>query len=395
MRSSAARARSLGTRVRTASRPSTTSVRSPSASPAGRRAAWPSMAASGRAAIDDAMEPLSLDWSWSQRATCATMDRMPRSLHPDTIAIAAGRPAAIPDGPLSEPVTLASAFHAGGDNGYARDGHPGAAAFEEAIGALEGGHALAFASGMAACSAILDGLPVGATVVAPIGVYMGVRQLLDEAGTRLTTRWVDETDTEATLAATQGADLLWIETPLNPLLEVADLAALARGARRLGVPVAVDATVAGPMLLGALAGQRPRAGAAPRGASRHRARALPGGRRRAQLRGPRRRRTRRRAVPGNSALRLRDELRRRGEHDGAPRPLAAGARRPRGARPRQRRLRARRGPLGRPRASARRQRPFSGSSRCMTKFTRLTMIAPSTPHQNVSISKSGTSQSVR
>ena len=177
------------------------------------------------------------------------MARMPRSLHPETIAIAAGRPAPIPDGPLSEPVTLASAFHAGGANGYARDGHPGAAAFEEAIGALEGGHAVAFASGMAACSAILDGLPVGATVVAPIGVYMGVRQLLDEAGARLTTRWVDETDTEATLAATQGADLLWIETPLNPLLEVADLAALAGGARRLGVPVAVDATVAGPMLL--------------------------------------------------------------------------------------------------------------------------------------------------
>jgi cystathionine gamma-synthase len=174
---------------------------------------------------------------------------MPRSLHPDTIAITAGRPARAPDGPLSEPVTLASAFHAGGPNEYARDGHPGIEAFEDAIGALEGGQAVAFASGMAACSAILDALPAGATVVAPHGVYMGVRQLLDEAGDRLTAEWVDETDTEATLAAARGADLLWIETPLNPLLEVADLAALGAGARALGVPLAVDATVAGPLLL--------------------------------------------------------------------------------------------------------------------------------------------------
>ena len=62
---------------------------------------------------------------------------MPRSLHPATIAITAGRPARTPDGPLSEPVTLASAFHAGGPNEYARDGHPGFEAFEQAIGALE------------------------------------------------------------------------------------------------------------------------------------------------------------------------------------------------------------------------------------------------------------------
>jgi cystathionine gamma-synthase len=177
--------------------------------------------------------------------------RMPRSLHPDTIAIAAGRPAPTPDGALSEPVTLASAFHAGGPNGYARDGHPGAAAFEAAIGALDGGRAVAFATGMAACSAILDGLPVGGVVVAPGAVYMGVRELLEgaDADGRLRARWVDMTDTDATLAATDGADLLWVETPLNPLLDVVDLPALTAGARRLGVPVAVDATVASPMLL--------------------------------------------------------------------------------------------------------------------------------------------------
>ncbi|MEN3278909.1 MAG: cystathionine gamma-synthase [Solirubrobacteraceae bacterium] len=177
--------------------------------------------------------------------------RMPDRLHPDTIAIAAGRPVPTPDGALSEPVTLASAFHAGGSNEYARDGHPGHAAFEAAIGALEGGHAVAFATGMAACSAILDGLPVDGVVVVPDTVYMGVRQLIEaaDAGGRLRARWVDMTDTEATRAAIEGADLLWVETPLNPLLDVADLPALAAGARELGVPVAVDATVASPMLL--------------------------------------------------------------------------------------------------------------------------------------------------
>jgi cystathionine gamma-synthase len=176
---------------------------------------------------------------------------MPRSLHPDTVAIASGRPAPTPDGPLSAPVTLASAFHAGGPHGYARDNNPTYAAFEEAIGALEGGYAVAFATGMAACSAVLDLLPVGGVVVAPRTVYMGVRELIEdaEADGRLRARWVDVTDTDATLAATEGADLLWVETPLNPLLEVADLPELTAGARELGVAVAVDATVASPMLL--------------------------------------------------------------------------------------------------------------------------------------------------
>ena len=176
-------------------------------------------------------------------------------MHPDTIAITAGRPAPTPDGPLSEPITLASTFHAGGPHGYAREGHPGWAAFEAAIGALDGGHAVAFSTGMAACCAVIDQLAPGATVTAPHEVYMGVRQLLEEAHAdgRLQVRWVDIADTAATLAATQGADLLWLETPLNPLLTVADLPALIARARELDVPVAVDATVASPLLMRPLA----------------------------------------------------------------------------------------------------------------------------------------------
>lgn len=73
----------------------------------------------------------------------------------------AGRPENRPDGPLNTPVVFASAFHAGGPVAYARDGNPTWTALEDALGALEGGTALALASGMAATAAILEDVPVG------------------------------------------------------------------------------------------------------------------------------------------------------------------------------------------------------------------------------------------
>ncbi len=171
-------------------------------------------------------------------------------MHRDTLAVAAGRPPREPDAPLNHPVTLASTFHAGGPVGYARDGHPGWVGLEEAVGVLEGGRAVAFASGMGAVAAVLDAVPVGAPVVAPTVAYMGVRRLLSEreAAGRLQVRWVDVTATEEVLAACRGAALLWVESPTNPMLDVADLPVLCAGARRSGVPVAVDNTLASPVL---------------------------------------------------------------------------------------------------------------------------------------------------
>jgi cystathionine gamma-synthase len=61
-------------------------------------------------------------------------------------------------------------------------------------------------------------------------------------------RLVDVADTDATLAATGGASLLWAESPTNPLLAIADIMALAEGAHALGVPLAVDNTFATPLL---------------------------------------------------------------------------------------------------------------------------------------------------
>jgi cystathionine gamma-synthase len=173
-----------------------------------------------------------------------------RAPRPATLAITAGRPSATADAPLNEPVAFASAYHAGGPIAYARDGNPSWTALEAAIGVLEGGSALTFASGMAAVAAVLDTLPVGARVVAPVDGYSGTRVLVRDAGPP--GRWepvlVDVTDTEAVLAAADGAALVWLESPTNPLNGVVDLPAVIAGAHERGVAVAVDNTYATPLL---------------------------------------------------------------------------------------------------------------------------------------------------
>lgn len=169
---------------------------------------------------------------------------------PATIAVTAGRPAAAPDAPLNEPVAFASTYHAGGPVAYARDGNRSWDALEEVLGALEGGSALAFASGMAAIAAVFDTLPVGARVVLPVAGYSGTRVLVRDAGPpgRWAPVFVDVTDTAAVLAAAEGAALVWLESPTNPLNGVVDLPAVIAGAHDRGALVAVDNTYATPLL---------------------------------------------------------------------------------------------------------------------------------------------------
>jgi cystathionine gamma-synthase len=172
-----------------------------------------------------------------------------RPLSPATIAVTAGRPAEVPDGPLNPPVVFSSTYHAGGPVAYGRDGNTTWDAFEEALGALEGGLALAFASGMAAVAAVLETLPVGAPVVLPADGYTGTRALIEEAASgRWVPRLVDIGDTEAVLAACDGAALLWVESPTNPKMDVADLPALSAGAHERGAIVAVDNTYSTPLV---------------------------------------------------------------------------------------------------------------------------------------------------
>jgi cystathionine gamma-synthase len=172
------------------------------------------------------------------------------ALDPATIAIAGGRGRRTPGSPVAVPPVLSTVFREGGPADYAREGNPTWEALEEVLGALEGGTALTFASGIAAVAAVLECLPVGGRVVWPRDAYQGLRALIGDLADRgrLVPDPVDIADTDAVLAAADGAALLWVESPTNPLLTVADVPALCAGARERGVPVAVDATFVTPLL---------------------------------------------------------------------------------------------------------------------------------------------------
>jgi cystathionine gamma-synthase len=171
-----------------------------------------------------------------------------RELSPETLAVHAGRPERVADAPLNQPLVLASVFHAGGDIEYGRHGNPTWHAFETAIGALEGGLGLAFSTGLAAVGAVLSLVPADGIVVVPEHAYLGtLGQLgLASARTGLRVRHVDVADTEAVIAASDGADLVFLESPTNPALEVADLPATCAAAKAAGALVAVDNTFATP-----------------------------------------------------------------------------------------------------------------------------------------------------
>jgi cystathionine gamma-synthase len=174
-------------------------------------------------------------------------------LRPESLAVAAGRPPRTHRAPMNQPIVLSAPFHHGpDDNYYLREGSSDTIrAFEEAVGALEGGTALAFGSGMAAVAAIVEGQPTGAVAVAPRTAYSGTGRILraqQELG-RMSVRRIPIADTESVLAALDGANLLWIESPSNPLLEVADLPVLVEAAHREGALVCVDSTLSTPMVL--------------------------------------------------------------------------------------------------------------------------------------------------
>lgn len=182
------------------------------------------------------------------------MRHQDQQLRPQSLLVAAGRPARAPDAPVNQPIVLASTFHAGGPRGYGREGTDTTTAFEATLGAVEGGEAIAFSSGMAASAALIEGLPAGSVVVLPNSYYNYHRTLLDsqvELG-RLSLRPVDITDTAATVAALDGANLLWLELPTNPMLSVCDLPVLAAAGRRHGALSVVDTTLATPLGIRAL-----------------------------------------------------------------------------------------------------------------------------------------------
>jgi cystathionine gamma-synthase len=150
---------------------------------------------------------------------------------------------------MNQPISMSSTYVHDAALEYGRDGSATYGALEAALGALEGGSAVTFATGLAAATAIADLVPSGGTVVLSTVTYYGVRsvfQRLERAG-RLRVRMVPAEDTAAVLGAADGADLVWVESIANPLLVVADVPAIAAGARERGALCVVDATFATPL----------------------------------------------------------------------------------------------------------------------------------------------------
>jgi cystathionine gamma-lyase len=134
---------------------------------------------------------------------------------------------------------------------YSRSGNPTRAAFEAALAELEGGAAgFAFASGLAAEAAVLELLDQGAHVVASDDLYGGTWRLFHRVRQRsagLTVSEVDASDPAAVAAAiTPTTKMIWVETPGNPLLRIADLAAVASIGRERGILTVADNTFASP-----------------------------------------------------------------------------------------------------------------------------------------------------
>jgi cystathionine gamma-synthase len=133
---------------------------------------------------------------------------------------------------------------------YTRDdGTPGWEALEEIVGGLEGGSSVSFASGMAGIAAIFDQLPTGSVVALPDDCYQGVAGLaaVGQARGRWTVDRIGVADTARWLEMCGVADLIWLESPSNPLLAVADLDLICAAPRKPGALLGVDNTFATPL----------------------------------------------------------------------------------------------------------------------------------------------------
>jgi cystathionine gamma-synthase len=185
---------------------------------------------------------------------------MPRnSLHPATLA-AQGMGWIEPStGAVVLPLHTATTFERDPDNRYSRGrsygraDNPGYDQPEALITALEGGAAsLLFASGMAAATAVFRALPLGAHVVAPRVMYHSLRRWIAgyTGDGHIAADFVDTTSLDVLRDAMRPGQtrLVWIETPANPLWEVTDIAGAAEIARAAGALLAVDNTVASPVL---------------------------------------------------------------------------------------------------------------------------------------------------
>lgn len=176
----------------------------------------------------------------------------------DTAAVHAGAHSASPYGDLAPPIHLSTTFERAPDGGYpgghiySRNHNPNRSALEDALAVLEGGAAsAAFASGMAAATAIFQALAPGDHVIIPADCYYGTRRVLEEHFTRwgLSFTAVEMERAEQVRAAMLPATrMIWIETPSNPLLRITDIAEVVGIAAEAGAVTVCDNTLATPVL---------------------------------------------------------------------------------------------------------------------------------------------------
>lgn len=194
-----------------------------------------------------------------------------QNLSPETRLVAGGRPAHEDLAPVNPPIAMSSTFRQLGPsdvNTYARFSNQSWDGLEQVVADLEGADlpGLVFASGMAAVAAVQDLVPVGSVILLPEHTYMAsvsMAKRLEARGITTVVR-LDIENTESVVAELEAVAsrlglspeavdyaapraLLWMESPTNPMMEVADLPVILAAARRLGVVSAVDNTFATPL----------------------------------------------------------------------------------------------------------------------------------------------------
>ncbi|WP_337970181.1 trans-sulfuration enzyme family protein [Virgibacillus salexigens] len=179
----------------------------------------------------------------------------------ETKAIHSGRQIDKSTSSVTMPIHPSTTFERAADGSYpnefvySRENNPNRRALEDCLTSLEEGHdCVAFASGMAAITSLIEALPADKPrrVIMPDDIYFGIRSLLSDTdiGTNFDIEIVDMTDLNNVEKAIKRAPtgLVWIETPSNPLVKVTDIEAVAQFAQEAGAYTVVDNTWATPVL---------------------------------------------------------------------------------------------------------------------------------------------------
>ena len=184
-------------------------------------------------------------------------DETNNKLSPHTIAVAAGRPPRTAGSPVNPAIVLSSTYHSTAipnenEKLYTRLGTETWEPFEDAVAQLETAQlpGVLFSSGMASIAAVFALVPAGGKIVIARHSYQMALGLADELAERFNIEIVrvNIENTAETIASFNGANLVWVESPTNPMLEVGDLPALIEGAHQVGALIGVDNTFATPLL---------------------------------------------------------------------------------------------------------------------------------------------------